>query len=89
MEEENVEEKIEELEPIKKYNQHYIQIFKNKKVDNRIFYGGLFLLLVFLGFCIYNFLLLPTISLKGSRYQELSFSLSDLFPAPYIPKRHS
>ena len=55
---------------INKYNKHMIKKFRN----NRVFFIGIsiFLGIVLLG-GIYNFLLLPSISLKGTRYIEIGY----------------
>lgn len=56
---------------INKYNRRFLSVFKNKK-SNLVFLGVLMVLLI-CSICIYNFLLLPNIRLKGSRYIELNY----------------
>lgn len=54
-----------------KYNRRYIRYLDN---DKMFFWLGVLVFFIFvLGFSIYNFILMPTINLKGSRYVELGY----------------
>lgn len=55
---------------VNKYNKRIINLFKKK---SNLYIWGLIFFLMILAFCIYNFLLMPTIKLKGSRYVEIGY----------------
>ena len=60
-----------EEEHINKYNRQFIRYFK--KSNSSLIVWGSIVLLCAIAFAIYDFLLLPTINLKGSRYVEVAY----------------
>ena len=56
---------------INKYNKRFLSIFKEKK--KYPWYLLTCFCLIIVAFCIYNFLLLPNIRLKGSRFIEIDY----------------
>ena len=56
---------------INKYNRQRIRYFK--KSNSSLIVCGVVVLFCALAFAIYDFLLMPTINLKGSRYVEVGY----------------
>ena len=56
---------------ISKYSKSFVRTFKKK--NSSFFCWALIFFLVILAFSIYNFLLMPSINLKGSRHVEIGY----------------
>ena len=69
------DKKVEEIEEIKEEKEEKIKEEKNDKKSKKIYFiiGGIFLFVLVCFFLIYNFLLLPKISLKGKNRVVVSY----------------